>query len=54
MLRRLIVVTAGTVGRFPSLRLIKKNWASALDALIRIHLMHVGARSFGARLSKAK
>ena len=51
---RLIVVTAGTDGRFSSLRLIKKKWVSALDALIRIHLMHVRARPSGGGLSMVK
>ena len=41
-----------TVGCFSPLRFTKKNWASALDAPVRIHLMYVRARPAGGVLSK--
>jgi len=40
------------LGAFPSFGLTQKNWASALDAAIRIHLMHVGIRQSGGGLFK--
>ena len=52
VLRRLIVVIAGTVGRFASLRLGQKNRASALDALVRIYLIQVRAGPSGGGLSR--